>query len=75
MTNCIDCTAAQAAELLRRQERFTILIHRHPDGDTIGSMLALRLGLTRLGKAVEALYPNLQENDTAEVPAGIISIR
>ena len=41
MSNCIDCTPARAAKLLLEQERITILIHRHPDGDTIGSGMAL----------------------------------
>ena len=57
MTNCIDCTAAQAAELLRRQDRFTILIHRHPDGDTIGSGMALLRALRAMGKTVRRNVP------------------
>ena len=56
--NCIDCTPAQAAALLRAQERFTILIHRHPDGDTIGSGFALMHALRALGKQVRLHSPD-----------------
>ncbi|MBR4434880.1 MAG: bifunctional oligoribonuclease/PAP phosphatase NrnA [Clostridia bacterium] len=39
-------------------ERFTLLSHISPDGDTLGSALALRLLLKRLGKTVEAVCAN-----------------
>lgn len=58
MTNCIDCTTAQAAELLRRQEQVTILIHRHPDGDTIGSGMALLRALRAMGKKARLHSPD-----------------
>ena len=44
----------ELAGLIRYSGRIALCSHVNPDGDTIGSMLALRLGLTRLGKAVEA---------------------
>lgn len=56
--NCIDCTPAQAAALLLEQKRFTILIHRHPDGDTIGSGFALMAALRGLGKEVRLHSPD-----------------
>ena len=43
----------ELAGLIRHSGRIALCSHVNPDGDTIGSMLALRLGLTRLGKAVE----------------------
>lgn len=58
MTNCVECTPAQAAELLLQQERFTILIHRHPDGDTIGSGMALLHALRSMGKQVRLHSPD-----------------
>jgi phosphoesterase RecJ-like protein len=42
------------AELLRRENRFLIITHYRPDGDAIGSQLALAILLTNLGKHVTA---------------------
>jgi phosphoesterase RecJ-like protein len=40
----------QAAALLQQSERPLLISHPRPDGDTIGSTLALRLALRELGK-------------------------
>ena len=52
-------TAEQAAAWLREHDRYLILTHCNPDGDTIGSAAALCLGLRKLGKQAE-LFPNEQ---------------
>ena len=44
----------EIAEILRREQTFLILTHYRPDGDAIGSQLALTLLLHNLGKTVEA---------------------
>ncbi len=44
----------QIAEILRRENNFLVLTHYRPDGDAIGSQLALVLLLKDLGKTVEA---------------------
>ena len=44
----------EIAEILRRDQSFLILTHYRPDGDAIGSQLALTLLLRNLGKTVEA---------------------
>jgi len=44
----------QISELLRSQNTFLILTHYRPDGDAVGSQLALVLLLQGLGKTVEA---------------------
>ncbi|HOU15019.1 MAG TPA: DHHA1 domain-containing protein [Anaerolineae bacterium] len=41
---------AQAAGLLHKSQRPLLISHPRPDGDTVGSALALRLALIRLGK-------------------------
>ncbi len=43
-------TLNQAAAMLRRSRRPLLISHPRPDGDTIGSALALRLALLALGK-------------------------
>src|SRR5262245_32599397 len=44
----------QICELLRSQNSFLVLTHYRPDGDAVGSQLALVLLLKGLGKTVEA---------------------
>src|SRR5215203_5485068 len=39
-----------AAETIRARERFLLTTHENPDGDALGSLLAAKLALDRLGK-------------------------
>ena len=45
----------ETAQWLAARDRFVILTHRRPDGDTIGSAAALCLGLRQLGKTAHVL--------------------
>ena len=47
--------AELVASCLGRSEKILILTHKNPDGDAIGSSLALSYGLTALGKSVESV--------------------
>jgi bifunctional oligoribonuclease and PAP phosphatase NrnA len=49
-TTTIATELAQAAEAIRSGERFLVTTHENPDGDALGSMLALKLALDQLGK-------------------------
>ena len=49
-------TKAECAAFLLKHDHYTILSHRRPDGDTIGSSAALCLGLRQLGKTAHVLY-------------------
>jgi phosphoesterase RecJ-like protein len=40
----------QAAEAIRAGARFLVTTHENPDGDALGSMLAMKLALDQLGK-------------------------
>jgi phosphoesterase RecJ-like protein len=40
----------QVVEALRGNERFLVTTHENPDGDALGSMLGMTLGLRQLGK-------------------------
>ena len=53
MTNL---TRAECALFLQAHDRFAIITHGGPDGDTIGSAAALCLGLRKLGKAAYVLH-------------------
>ena len=43
-------TKSETAAFLLKNDRYVILTHRKPDGDTLGSAAALCLGLRQLGK-------------------------
>ena len=47
-----QCTLAQIGSTLREHHRFAVLSHVRPDGDALGSQLALALSLQQLGKDV-----------------------
>ena len=49
-------TRNECAQYLLSHDRYTILSHRRPDGDTIGSTAALCLGLRQLGKTAHVLF-------------------
>lgn len=46
---------SRAAELLMQRDNITLLCHRRPDGDTVGSAFALYYALQMLGKEVRVL--------------------
>lgn len=68
---------AQIGEAIRASERIVILSHARPDGDAIGSQVALGLSLAATGKSVRLLNEDgtpssltfLPESDRVEVPA------
>src|SRR5947199_6379790 len=45
------------AEALRSRDGFLIVTHENPDGDALGSLLAMKLGLDRLGKDSVTFLP------------------
>lgn len=53
-----EITLAEAVETLRSAERVLITTHPDPDGDAIGSALAIALTLSRMGKAVVCFNPD-----------------
>ena len=71
-----ELTRFDCADWLLARDRFVILTHRKPDGDTLGSAAALCLGLRQLGKCahvlenpeVTSLFAPLMENLTKPQP-------
>jgi bifunctional oligoribonuclease and PAP phosphatase NrnA len=49
-TTPIATELARAADAIRAGERFLVTTHENPDGDALGSMLAMKLALDQLGK-------------------------
>ena len=70
-----DALFRQAADLVDRADDVAIVSHQHPDGDAIGSTVAVRDVLRRRGKRVEAFlldpvpkrYASLVADDPVEV--------
>lgn len=50
-------------EFVAQHQRFLILTHVRPDGDAIGSQLALADALVRLGKVVDVVAPSVPPAD------------
>jgi phosphoesterase RecJ-like protein len=50
-----EATRAQVAEAIRQRQRFVVVSHARPDGDAIGSSLAMASALRHLGKDVRVL--------------------
>src|ERR687888_1930120 len=44
---------ATVADAIREHERFLITTHENPDGDALGSLLAMKLALDQIGKDAE----------------------
>lgn len=58
----LNLTRNEAAAWLSRHDRFVIITHRRPDGDTAGSAAVLCRGLRKLGKTAHILAnPELTE--------------
>jgi phosphoesterase RecJ-like protein len=50
-----EATRAQVAEAIRQRQRFVVVSHARPDGDAIGSSLAMAYALRHLGKDARVL--------------------
>jgi bifunctional oligoribonuclease and PAP phosphatase NrnA len=55
-TSTESTTAAHLAAEIRKRQRFVITSHVRPDGDAIGSSLAMAYALRRLGKDVRVVF-------------------
>ena len=54
-TTSIDATLTQVADAIRSRQRFVIASHVRPDGDAIGSQLAMAYALRQMGKQVRVV--------------------
>lgn len=48
----------QVVDILKNNSKFLILTHKSPDGDALGSAIALYLTLKRLGKEAQVICPD-----------------
>lgn len=57
------------AEIIDKHQNFTILVHRNPDGDAVGSATALLLFLRAMGKSANVVVPNVFPDFLGWLPA------
>jgi bifunctional oligoribonuclease and PAP phosphatase NrnA len=55
MTMTAEATRTQVAEAIRARQRFVVASHARPDGDAIGSSLAMAYALRHMGKDVRVV--------------------
>lgn len=63
MTNVLSKNMKKAADLIKKKKNIFIVSHINPDGDNIGSMLALYLALEKMGKNVTVLKADFLPED------------
>ena len=56
--SCEQLTLKAVCKYLRKANNLLIISHASPDGDTLGSAYALKLGLESLGKKVQVICPD-----------------
>jgi phosphoesterase RecJ-like protein len=64
-----------AWELIRHAQSITLLTHQKPDADGISSCAALSSVLEKMGKRVEAIYPDEPEFAQSRVPSNVLIAR
>lgn len=71
-----NTTPEALLERLRTGERFAVLTHSKPDGDAVGSTLALARALTRLGKKAWPVYmePWAERFDDIVGPTDVVHV-
>jgi len=68
-TTSTDATIAQIAAAIRARRRFVIVSHARPDGDAIGSQVAMALALRALGKDVRMVAHDPAPQQMQDFPA------
>lgn len=68
-TTSTDATIAQVADAIRARQRFVVVSHARPDGDAIGSQVAMGLALRALGKDVRLVAHDPAPQQMRDFPA------
>jgi len=68
-TTSTDTTLAQVADAIRARRRFVVVSHARPDGDAIGSQVAMTLALRALGKDVRMVAHDPAPQQMQDFPA------
>ena len=68
-TTSTDATIAEIAAAIRARRRFVVVSHARPDGDAIGSQVAMALALRTLGKDVRMVAHDPAPQQMQDFPA------
>jgi len=68
-TTSTDTTLGQVADAIRARRRFVVVSHARPDGDAIGSQVAMTLALRALGKDVRMVAHDPAPQQMQDFPA------
>ena len=68
-TTSTDATLTQVAAAIRERRRFVVVSHARPDGDAIGSQVAMALALRALGKDVRMVAHDPAPQQMQDFPA------
>jgi phosphoesterase RecJ-like protein len=68
-TTSAEATLAQIADAIRSRRRFVVVSHARPDGDAIGSQVAMALALRALGKDVRMVAHDPAPQQMQDFPA------
>jgi phosphoesterase RecJ-like protein len=60
-----------SVEMIRKSQRIVLACHMNPDGDAIGSMLGLGLGLKKIKKNITLLCPDKIPSRYISLPAAV----
>ena len=69
----IPFTREDTAAWLREHDNYLILLHAHPDGDTLGAGIGLQKILQLLGKTAYCVCPSVIPHRLAFIPGGSLS--
>lgn len=81
--NCEILTLADLCSFLKEKDNYLMLTHASPDGDTLGSAYALKLGLEKLGKKVQVICPDeiphkydyfIFDHDSTFIPETVVAV-
>lgn len=80
---CEMLTLADLCAYLKEHDNYLMLTHASPDGDTLGSAYALKLGLEKLGKKVQVICPDeiphkydyfIFDHDSTFIPETVVAV-
>lgn len=81
--NCEILTLADLCSFIKERDNYLMLTHASPDGDTLGSAYALKLGLEKLGKKVQVICTDeiphkydyfIFDHDSAFIPETVVAV-
>lgn len=80
---CVELSLAELCSFLKERDNYVILCHASPDGDTLGSAYALKMGLRKLSKKAQVICCDeipakynyfIDDSDSSFVPETVVAV-